>query len=517
MVPNVAVRDSLTVSDQAGSNLADYVREAARRRPDSPALVVGATSLTWADVDEAVTAAAAGLIATGLTQGDRVGLLLGNRPEFVIAYFGALRAGLVAVPLNPGFTPPEISRLIDHSGTSLLVTDRETVSAARQAGTAGLQVVVAGPVEVGEERFDDLLARGRELGSDHGAVAPGDLAVLLYTSGTSGDPKGAMLTHSALRASVEQVAALDTPVVAPDDVVLLVLPLAHIYSLNGTLGAVVRQAATAVLVERFDADTTLRLVREHAVTNIPAAPPIWATWSTRADLPAALSGVRMLFSGSAALPTDVQQRIFDATGRHIHEGYGLTEAAPGVSSTLVSGVVKPGSVGQPFPGVDVRLVDEAGEDVKADDGDPGEIWIRGANLFSGYWPDGSDGPDDDGWYATGDVAYIDDEGELHLVDRRKELIIVNGFNVYPREVELVLLEHPAVIEAAALSTPDPATGEAVKAYVVTAPGVSVSAEELAEHCAARLARFKRPALIELVDQLPHSLTGKVAKGRLREP
>jgi long-chain acyl-CoA synthetase len=180
-------------------------------------------------------------------------------------------------------------------------------------------------------------------------------------------------------------------------------------------------------------------------------------------------------------------------------------------------VVKPGSVGQPFPGVDVRLVDEAGVDVKADDGDTGEIWIRGANLFSGYWPEGTDGPDDDGWYATGDVAYIDDEGDLHLVDRRKELIIVNGFNVYPREVELVLLEHPGVLEAAALSTPDAATGEAVKAYVVTVPGESITAEELAEHCASRLARFKRPALIEFVDELPHSLTGKVAKGRLREP
>ncbi len=507
----------MAVSDQAGENLADYVREAAHRRPASPALVVGATRLTWADVDEAVTAAASGLLAAGLTRGDRVGLLLGNRPEFVIAYFGALRSGLVAVPLNPGFTPPEIGRLIDHSGTSLIVTDRETISAAREAGTADVKVVVAGPVEGAEERFDDLLARGRESNSDQRPVASGDLAMLLYTSGTSGDPKGAMLTHGALRASVEQVAALDTPVVAPEDVVLLVLPLAHIYSLNGTLGAVVRQAATAVLVERFDMDATLRLVREHGVTNIPAAPPIWAAWSKRADLATELAGVRMLFSGSAALPVEVQERILDATGRHIHEGYGLTEAAPGVSSTLVTGSVKPGSVGQPFPGVEVRLVDEAGVDVNADDGDTGEIWIRGANLFSGYWPEGSDGPDDNGWYATGDVAYADDDGDLHLVDRRKELIIVNGFNVYPREVELVLLEHPAVVEAAALGIPDPATGEAVKAYVVTTPGTPTTAEELAEHCAARLARFKRPALIELVEQLPHSLTGKVAKGRLRDP
>ncbi|MEO8330019.1 MAG: AMP-binding protein, partial [Candidatus Nanopelagicales bacterium] len=176
----------------------------------------------------------------------------------------------------------------------------------------------------------------------------------------------------------------------------------------------------------------------------------------------------------------------------------------------------PGSVGQPFPGVNIRLVDEAGDDVDSDGGDPGEIWIRGENLFSGYWPDGSDGPDEDGWYATGDVAYLDTAGNLHLIDRRKELIIVNGFNVYPREVELVLLEHRAVAEVAVLGVASVETGEAVKALVVLTPGSTAAPSELAEHCAARLARFKRPSEIEIVDQLPHSLLGKVAKGKLRQ-
>jgi long-chain acyl-CoA synthetase len=508
------VRDSRSVSSRRPENLADLVRDAAARRPDHPAITVGATRLTWADVDAAVDAVAAGLRSLGLADGDRVGLVLGNRPEFVLAYFGALRAGCVAVPLNPGFTTPEIAQLLGHAGVRLVVSDRESSGAVRQAHLPDATRVVVGPAGEDETRFDDLLATGRTLGPVAASTGGEDLAVILYTSGSSGDPKGAMLTHRAMRASVEQVASLDTPVVSPDDIVLVVLPLAHVYSLNGTLAAVARQAATAVLVDRFDTDATMRAVSEYGVTNIPGAPSLWLAWSKRPDLAEALSGVRILFSGSAALPPAVSARIADSTGMFVYEGYGLTEAAPGVSSTLVTEEVKPGSVGHPFPGVEVRLVDEDGHDVDPEEMDPGEIWIRGDNLFSGYWPDGLDGPDDDGWYATGDVAYVDEDGDLHLVDRRKELILVHGFNVYPREVEEVLQLHPAVAEAAVVGMPYEPTGEAVKAYVVARPGQQVTPEELANFCETRLARFKRPHDIELVDALPHTVTGKVVKGRL---
>lgn len=493
------------------ANLADYVRASGVARGGEPALVVGATRLTWADVDDAVDAAAAGLRAAGLEPGDRVGLLLGNRPEFVIAYFGVLRAGLVAVPLNPGFTAPEIDRLMRHAGVRLVVSDRETAAAVRDAHLDDVVHVVVGTVRPGERRFEDLLAEGR--GSAVTPVEPG-LALILYTSGTTGDPKGAMLTHAALVASIEQVASLPLPIVTPDDVVLGVLPLAHVYSLNGTLGAVARAGAALVLVDRFDPEATLRLVREHGVTNIPGAPPLWVAWAERADLGDALSGVRMLFSGAAPLPPSVLERITAATGSPVFEGYGLTEAAPGVSSTLVSGRAKAGSVGRPFPGVEVRLVDDDG--AEADEGDPGEIWIRGPNLFSGYWPDGSDGPDAEGWYATGDVALVDAEGDLHLVDRRKDLVIVSGFNVYPREVEDVVQSHPDVAEAAVVGVAHPQTGEAVKAFVVPRPGSAVTPESVMDHCALRLARFKRPTIVRVVSELPHSVTGKVAKRRIRE-
>ena len=340
-----------------------------------------------------------------------------------------------------------------------------------------------------------------------------DLAILLFTSGTGGMPKGAMLTHRAILANVDNVRATSTASVAPDDRVLVVLPMFHIYTLGGTLAMVAAQAATAVIERRFDSYGTLRTVRDQRITNIPGAPSIWAAWSAEPSAPSALSGARMLFSGAAPLPPAVHEQIVTLTGLPLHEGYGLTEAAPGVASTLASAQARVGTVGRPLPGVEVRLLDEDGEPV--DEGDPGEISIRGANLFSGYWPDGVDGPDDEGWFSTGDVAYFDEQGDLVLVDRRKELVIVNGFNVYPREVEEALHQLEGVAEAAVVGVPHPITGEAVKAYVVVAPGEHLTPEAIRAHSATRLARFKQPTIIEIVDELPHSATGKVAKRLLR--
>ncbi len=207
-------------------------------------------------------------------------------------------------------------------------------------------------------------------------------------------------------------------------------------------------------------------------------------------------------------------RLQDTSGHHVFEGYGLTETAPVLTTTLMSEAAKADSIGRPVPGVELRLVDEAGND--AEEGDPGEILVRGPNVFLGYWPDAADGPDADGWFATGDIALLDEDGDLHLVDRRRELILVSGFNVYPREVEQVLLGHPGVHEAAVLGIAHPYTGESVKALVVPVRGARLTADELIAHCARSLARFKCPTAVEVVDELPHSATGKVSKGRLRE-
>jgi long-chain acyl-CoA synthetase len=489
-------------------NLADLVRASAQRRPDGTALVAGSRSYTWREVDALVDAAAAGLRRLGLTAGDRVGVCLPNTVDFVAAYFGVLRAGLVAVPLNTGYTAGEYEHALGDSGARAVVTSRATAATVQAAAE---ELPELAHVLVTGSSWDALLEPAPPVEAVTGGE---DLAVVLYTSGTSGRPKGAMLPHRALLANLEQGAAIDPPVVTTEDVVLLVLPLFHVYGLNAALGAVARHAATGVLVERFDPVATLADIARHGVTSVVGAPPMYVAWSMLPDVGDAFSTVRVALSGAAPLPAAVLHRVLDTTGHHVFEGYGLTETAPVLTSTLMSEVAKPGSIGRPIPGVELRLVDEAGQPVE--EGDPGEILARGANVFLGYWPDGADGPDEDGWFATGDIAYLDDAGDLHLVDRRRELILVSGFNVYPREVEDVLLRHPDVEEAAVLGIPHPYTGESVKALVVPRAGARPSVEELVAHCARSLARFKCPTAVELVDELPHTSTGKVSKGRLRE-
>jgi long-chain acyl-CoA synthetase len=495
----------------AAANLADLVRSAATSQGDKPALIDGERSISWADLDRHVDSLAAGLRGSGSQAGERVALLLPNSIEFATAYFGVLRAGLVAVPLNTAYTTTELSYQLDDASVSLVITDAEHADLVRKIG--GHSLVVADPTD---NDWNHLLET-----APTGEAAPAgdeDLAVLLYTSGTSGRPRGAMLSHRALLANLDQLSRIDPPVVATDDRVLLVLPLFHVYGLNAGLGMVAQSAATGVLAQRFDPVGTLALVRDQNVSGIVGAPPMYVAWSMLPDVGESLSTVRLMLSGAAPLPPAVLAAVLESSGHHIFEGYGLTETAPVLTTTLCSQVAKPGSVGKPVPGVELQLrvetdtddLDEAGDD------DPGEVVVRGANLFSGYWPDGAGGPDEDGWWGTGDIAYADSDGDLFLVDRSRELILVSGFNVYPREVEDVLRDHPAVDEVAVIGVPHPYTGETVKALVVLRDGATADAEELIDHAASRLARFKCPTAIEFVDELPHSLTGKVAKGRLRE-
>jgi long-chain acyl-CoA synthetase len=522
-----AVSDSATVQDVP--NLADLARNAAVRDGGKAALRWHDRELTWADLDAQVDAAAAALRAlvdaTPPPDSDgppgpvdappRVAIALPNVPEFASAYFGTLRAGLVAVPVNPGYTRRELRHILDDSGASILI------------GTPAVLDLV------GSERPPTLrhaLAELPTAPADRVEPTTGgeDLAVLLYTSGTSGTPKGAMLSHRALIANHRQLAAIDPAPVGPDDVVLLALPLFHSYGLNSGLGAVAYHGACGVLVERFDPADTLAQIQRHGVTTVTGVPPMFVAWSLMSDrLARAFAKVRVAVCGAAPLDPDTARRFVEVAGRHIYQGYGLTETAPVLTTTLGRPEPKAGSIGHSLPEVEIKLVDADGEDVGGIDEDdfdddaagspgtdPGEIIARGPNLFSGYWPDGRGGPDADGWWPTGDVAYADADGDLFLVDRLGELIIVSGFNVYPREVELVLCTHDAVAEAAAVGVAHPYTGQTVKAYVVRAPGAQVTSEELIAHCERNLARFKCPTAVEFVPALPRSATGKVRKSEL---
>lgn len=501
------------------SDVAELVSAAAADVPERLAVVeAGGRGLTWAELDHEVDRVASGLGAAGIVGGHRVMIVAGNRIEFVTTYLGVLRAQAVAVPVNPQSTASELTRMIGDSGARLVVADASTVETVRAAGDADPQVVVIGaPPQDGELSYDDLRATAvREVPP---IPDPEKLAVLLYTGGTTGVPRGVMLTHRALLANIEQVAAVQPPMIHSDDVVLGVLPLFHVYGLNAVLGGVIRHRAKLVLTDRFDPDGTLDLIEDEACSVVPVAPPVFAQWQHVEALAERLGPVRLVLSGSAPLSAETVTWFSGLTGIPVHQGYGLTEAAPVVTSTLCSADPKPGSVGAALGGIELRLVDDDGSPVLgAAADDPGEIQVRGGNLFTGYWPDGSGGPDGEGWWSTGDLGFLDPAGDLFLVDRVKELVIVSGFNVYPTEVEAVIEEVPGVRQAAVIGVPDETTGEAVVAYVVPdEPGADAEqlADDVRARCADQLARFKHPARIEVVETLPRTVTGKVQKGRLR--
>ena len=471
-------------------NLADLVRRQAQARPEAVALVHPRPvrrTMTWAELDRRVDAVAAGLSAHGLVAGHRIAICGPNSIEFVVAYFATLRAGYVAVPINPESTASELRRMVDDCGARVLFT------AANQP-LEGLHQI--GLTSDGLDQLSDSTAQPVSSPRD-----PEALAVLLYTAGSSGEPKAAMLTHRALLSHLHNVASLQ--VLDRDDVVLAVLPLFHVFGLNAVLGSWVMSGARLVVMNGFDGFD--EVLAAEKITNLPVVPPILARILDDERAVTNLGSVTKVVSGAAPLSVDLREQFTARTGLRVEQGYGLTEAAPGVTATFGRNALGHGHVGRPLPGVEVRIGDGT------EPTEPGEIWIRGPTMFSGYWPDGSGGPDADGWFATGDVGYMID-GELFLVDRSRELIIVNGFNVYPAEVEEAIAELPEVESVAVIGRPHWRTGEQVVAFV-TGAGLGVAA--INEHCATRLAKFKRPSQVWIVEELPRGIAGKVRKGVLR--
>jgi long-chain acyl-CoA synthetase len=475
----------------AAGNLAELVQRQAERHPDVIALVQpGAKrrTLTWSQLDSQVGAVASGLAAHGLVAGHRVALLGSNSIEFVVAYFAALRCGYVVVPINPQSTPHEVRVMLLDSGARVLL------------GTAdveqdGLHQVPLTPSGLG------MLA-GQAMAEVSSPPDPEALAVLLYTAGTSGRPKAAMLSHRALISHLEHVEPLG--VVGPSTIVLAVLPMFHVYGLNAVLGSWAMGGARLVIMDGFGEDF-FDVVQAEGVTNLPLSPALLTRILDHDQVGAGLGAVTSVVSGAAPLPDEVREAFAERTGLRVEQGYGLTEAGPGVSATLAGSVLGHGHVGRALPGVEIRIGDGS------EPAEPGEIMVRGGNLFSGYWPDGHGGPGEDGWFATGDIGYLLDD-ELFLVDRARELIIVNGFNVYPAEVEEAIRDLFGVESVAVVGRPSDRTGEEVVAFVT---GAGLTAELIDEHCTTRLAKFKRPGVIRVVDELPRGATGKIKKGILR--
>ncbi len=481
---------------------------------DAVALISRNRETTYGELVDQAARLRGGLAGAGVERGDRVAVICGNNRYFVISYLAVVGLGAVVVPLNPASPGPELERelsAVDPVAVVVGPSARSSWSDVDRAALPTLRIVVM--AEGGDDEhvaLDDLLAAEPLPVVD---VAPDHLAALLFTSGTAGPPRAAMLSHGNLLANIDQeLAGLDHT--TADDIVYAVLPLFHIFGLNVALGTSLAAGATVLLVQRFDPATAVQSIVQREVTVVPGAPPMWVAFSHFDELPAdAFRSVRLALSGASRLAPTVAERFRERFGVELREGYGLTEAAPVVTSS--AGIpARPGSVGKTLVGVEARLIGDDGEDVPV--GDAGEIWVRGDNVFLGYWndPEATARVLRDGWLRTGDIAVADQDGYLYLVDRAKDLIIVSGFNVYPAEVEQVLLDHPDVVEAGVLGVPHPHHGEAVKAYVVLAEGATIDEDALIDHACEYLARYKCPSKVIFVDELPRNAAGKLMRREL---
>jgi long-chain acyl-CoA synthetase len=482
-------------------NLVSVLLRHADSSPDAVAVIDGDRTVVYAELEALAAEAASGIAALGVGPGDRLAIACHNDITFVATYLGALWAGAVAVPLNPLAPPSVLAGQAAGVGARHILCGPGTDELAGLPGAHTVSDILRGDRMEAETERDDV-----------------EVAVLLFTSGTAGAPRAAKLTHGNLAANIGQVQAHPGLQIGPQDIGLAALPFFHVFGLNVSLGVGLHAGGETVLLDHFDAARAVELVRAHQVTILAGVPTMFGAIL---DLPeplvsaASFSSVRLAVSGAAELPLERAEAFRDRFGITIHEGYGLTEAAPIVSTNAVENAPRFGSIGPPLPGIDVRLVGDDGEDVVA--GDPGEIWVRGANVFVGYWddPEATARVLVDGWLRTGDVAVVDDDGYLSLVDRKKDLIIVSGFNVFPAEVEEVLLAHPGIADAAVIGVPSPRTGEAIAAWVVPEPGVTLSEEAVREHAARQLARYKVPATVEIVDALPRNEAGKLLRRELR--
>jgi long-chain acyl-CoA synthetase len=483
------------------------------RYPNRTALRCDDLQVSYADLDAAAARVATLLERTGIEPGDRVGLMLPNTPAFAIAFYGIMYRGAVAVPMNPLLKSREVSFYLSNSGAKALFGS----PAFADEATAGAAEVGAQCWLVDDAALMELIADLPE----HSPVERGDddVAVILHTSGTTGKPKGAMLTHDNLSRNCE-VSVRTLVESGSDDVIMGCLPLFHVFGLTCGLNGSVLAGATLTLIPRFDPRKALEVIERDAVTVFEGVPTMYSALLSVADQaePGATRSLRTCVSGGAALPVQVLTDFEKAFGCTVLEGYGLSESSPAAAFNHPNRPRKAGSIGTPIEGVEMRVVDLDG--VEVPQGEAGQIQIRGHNVMKGYWnlPDATrETITADGWLNTGDVGRVDEDGYFYIVDRTKDMIIRGGYNVYPREIEEVLYEHPAVAEAAVIGIPHDSLGEEVAAAVALKKGSAVSADELRDYVKARVAAYKYPRLVWLVDALPKGPTGKLLKREITVP
>ncbi|WP_320776813.1 long-chain fatty acid--CoA ligase [Streptomyces sp. CRN 30] len=493
-------------------SVAAILAENARRRPHKEALVEGDLRLTFGQVWQNALARAGALAGLGVRPGDRVALMAPNTAEFPQAYYAIAAAGGVVVPVHLLLSAEEVEHVLTDSGSTLLLchpAQAETGTAAARA--AGVRVVVLG------EEFAKLAADAAPLPSYVTRDAD-DPAVVFYTSGTTGVPKGALLSHFNLVMNAT-VNAFDANDIRPEDIALGALPLFHAFGQTVSMNSVWRAGATLVLLPRFDAARAVELMVREKVDTFHGVPTMFVALAAAAAGAEALPALRVCVSGGASLPVAVLERFEEAFGARIYEGYGLSETSPAAAVNQPAFGAKPGTIGHPLWGVDVEIAraDVEGRVELLPPGALGEVVVRGHNVFSGYLgrPEATAEAMADGWFRTGDLGTKDDEGFLRIVDRKKDVIIRGGYNVYPREVEEVLARHPGIAQVAVIGLPDDLHGEEICAVVVPAPGTEPDAAGITEWSKEHLGRHKYPRRVEFTDALPLGPSMKVLKRELR--
>jgi long-chain acyl-CoA synthetase len=499
-------------------NLAVILSETASASPGKPVAVYAGGQMTYGELDAMSDRFAAGLELAGLRPGDVVGLQLPNIAQFLIAYFGILKAGGVVMPLNVLLKAPEVAYQLRDSAAKILVTWEgilgDAASGAAAAGLTGIYAVGHAEQAPGAEPFERLLAAP----ANGHRLAPRsltDTAAIVYTSGTTGRPKGAELTHIQLYMNADIPGRLFG--VQPDDVVITVLPLFHIFGLSSILNVCVRFGCTMSLVPRFDPTAVLTAIQRDRATIFEGVPAMYVSLlahPARDDYD--VSSLRVAISGGDSIATTVLDAFEKHFGVVILEGYGLTETASTTTFNCSEADRRAYSAGKPIWGTQTQVWDEAGQALPPGKDSVGEVVTRGLHVMKGYLhnPEATADAFAGGWFHTGDLGYVDEDGFLFIVGRRKELIIRGGYNVYPKEIEDVLYAHPAVAEAAVVGIPDERLGEEVMAVVTLRPGESLTAQDLVAYCRERLAVYKCPRVVEFRDALPRNTLGKVVKDEL---
>ncbi|TCI23495.1 AMP-binding protein [Exiguobacterium sp. SL-9] len=518
--------------------LYEALSRAATDYPDRTAVSFIGKALTFAEVDDAAKRLATMLQSKGLQKGDRVSLMLPNCPQYVISFYAVLYAGGTVVQTNPLYTEHELENLITDSGANILITldllypkslrvkqktDIKTIITTSIADYLPFPKNKLYPIKVKRENNIVIDTTGSVAFKDYknfGPITPvsiepkEDVAVLQYTGGTTGLPKGVMLTHFNLTANVDQISNFFYKYNRGDlKRVLSVVPFFHVYGMTCCLNFGMANGYELVLVPRFDVTDVLKTIHKKKPHFFPGAPTMYVGILNDPKLKKYdLSSIEACISGSAPLPVEVQEQFESITGGRIVEGYGLSETSPVTHANFLWDKRIVGSIGVPLSDTSAKIVKADGE-TPADVGEIGEVMLYGPQVMKGYWqkPEETAAVLKDGWLATGDLGYMGEDGFFYIVDRKKDMIIAGGFNVYPREIEEVLYEHPAVKEAVCIGVPDPYRGETVKAFIVMRDGVSVTEEELDKHCREKLAAYKVPKLYEFRDELPKTFVGKILR------